>query len=211
MAWLFQGYVLTCLPLSHGKGKERESLLVTVRLINILDSQLDSTVISLGASHWTAPSAAPSPFPSFFTFLRVESSYKYDNTRGASSSHEITPFDPATLLCRHSPSMLFRRLSKGSYPYRPSCITRRLLSPLYDIGNPKTRIKVPPPLRRRRDVYEGATVERPDATSRQTPSAFANRRSKECAYKLIGTVVSGEVAFPLRRNRIRRVEDRRDR
>lgn len=101
----------------RGKG----SLSVTVRLINILDSQLDLTVISLSASHRTeAPSAAPSPFPSFFTFPRVEPSYKYDNTRGASSSHEITPFNPAPLLCRrHDPS-------PPPPPILPSPIERKL-------------------------------------------------------------------------------------
>lgn len=84
--------------------------------------------------------------------------YKYDNTRGASGSERNNPFRSvssslplpiASFALRCSPSCL----SRGSYPYRPSCITRRLLSPLYDIGNPKTRIKVPPPLRRRRDIH----------------------------------------------------------
>lgn len=66
-------------------------------------------------------------------------SYKYDNThaRGegdassGSSSHEITPFDSGAR-ARARPFALapcplcvcsLRCLSKGTYPYRPSCIT----------------------------------------------------------------------------------------
>lgn len=121
---------LTCLLLSRGKGRKGGEREKVYRWLCVLTYSIRSTISSWypWARHIErAPSVAPSPFPSFFTFLRVEPSYKYDNTRGASSSHEITPFDPAPLLYhRHypSPSMLpspiERKLSLSTVMYYSS-------------------------------------------------------------------------------------------
>jgi len=131
--------ILTCL--FRGKEKEREKerererererecvcVCLPMRLFITLFSQLDPIPWYLWAHHIErVPSAVPSPFPSFFTFPRVEPSYKYDNTRGASSSHEITPSDPAPLLYRrHYPSLpvlpsIERKLSLSTVMYYSS-------------------------------------------------------------------------------------------
>lgn len=124
------------------------SLSARAHLVNIPDSHLDSAVTSPSRVTSDGLRLPRQVHSQLFHAPASRPSYKYDNTRGASSSHEITPFDtpltpPPTLVRRPyaSPSPLERR----TCPYRPSCITRRRLSSmLYGIGNTKTRIKVPP-------------------------------------------------------------------
>lgn len=117
--------------------------------------------------------------------------------------NEITPFDPLPL--PQTVSLALRcslsRLSRGTYPYRPSCITRRLLSPLYDIGNPKTRIKVPPPLRRRRDIH--CRVASRDVAADPICIRRSRREVKDVC-KSTGAIVPWKAEFSIRMNRTRR-------
>lgn len=186
---------------------------MTVHLINILDSHFDPIVISLSAvtsDGFRSPRQVHSP--AFSRFLRGSNpSYKYDNTRGASSSHEITPRVPPAL-----PSLPLALRVSVAYRKEVILIDRHVLLVVFFrrftiLEIRKRELK----FHHRYGIDATSTrvyrrTSRRDATSRRTPSAFANRRSKECAYKLIGTVVSGEVAFPLRRNRLRRVGNRGD-
>lgn len=64
----FQGHLDSSFLITLKGGAERGkgSLSVTVRLINILDSQLDLTVISLSASHRTGSVCRTKSIPQLF-------------------------------------------------------------------------------------------------------------------------------------------------
>lgn len=137
---------------------------------------LDSTVISLGASHWTGFVCCAKSIPQLFHVSTGRPGYKYDNTRGASGSERNNPFrsapsppdrvpcpDALCRACQEELILIDRHVLLVVFFRRFTILEIR-----------KRELK----FHHRYAVDATSTVESRLATSRQTPSAFVDRGGK---------------------------------